>query len=277
MKHRPPFRTGRRHGSSFSSRIWYRPAVVDPQRRRRRRMLLLKTLWFLWLGGGGIYLFWIGYEGLAHSSLFEVRRVEITGLQRLSHGDLAPLIGVDPSMRLFEVDLEALKGRLLTHPWIKEVQIRKTYPDTLAVRVFERLPIAVVEEDFRKILVDDTGRALGEAGESAWPVLQGIDLAALREGDPDQQAAFLKAMTLLSLMEQGRTVPTPHGTPDSITIDVGYPKEAVLEQDGYRIRFGEEDFREKWERYRLVESDMAKRKGHIKEVDLRFPGQVIVR
>jgi cell division protein FtsQ len=241
---------------------------VDPIQVRRRRAARLKAIGLLVAGGAVISLIGMGYQGLVRSDRFVVKRVEIAGLDRLSQKDLEPLIGVGPSVKLFEVDLGSLKERLLAHPWIKAVQIRKSYPDTLAVRVIERNPVAVVEEGSRRILVDETGSAL-EVVESFSPpdrpVIQGVDLDAIRSGDPGQQSAFRSAMTILSVVEKADR------------IRIGRSNEVTVERDGYRIRFGEEDWIEKWKQFVSVQSDIEKRKKPAQEVDLRFSGQVIVR
>jgi len=286
VKYRPVRRRGKTAWRRF--RFWVSPTVVFPVQRQRHRKRWLKAIGYLCLGIASIYSLSIGHENLVYSSVFEVQRVETAGLNHLLEKDLKSLVGVNPSMRLFDVDLEKVKDRLLSHSWIKEVQIRKTFPDTLKIRVSERRPAAVIEEGDRRVLVDEAGEVLerqtsvdagnipfgkfsDERGVSL-PVLRGIDIGALEKDDAEQYSVFQKVMDLVSIMRpESQAV---HGT---LRIDVHRGNEIVVEREGYHVWFGREGFQEKWERFLSVEADIHLRKKDFKEVDLRFPRQVVVR
>jgi cell division protein FtsQ len=224
------------------------------------------------LTAGLLYLGATGYAALVRSGSFEIQKVEIAGLERLSEEELRPLIGIRPFTNLPDVDLERLSERLLAHRWIREVQVRKTYPDRLTIRVKERRPVAIVEYEVGRVLVDETGRVLESAGREDRPVIRGVDPRKLERGDPDQEAAFGRAASFLRAVSARESeLPRP------LKIDPAAPDDLVLELNGYRVRMGDDNFSEKWERLRKLEPDMLKRKGRLHEVDLRFPGQVIVR
>lgn len=232
---------------------------------------------YLCLGVGTVYSLNVGHENLVYSSVFQVQHIETAGLNRLLEKDLVSLVGVNPSARLFDVDLEGVKDRLLSHPWIREVQVRKTFPDTLKIRVSERRPMAFVEEGDRRVLVDETGKVLEELSSTeeegaVLPILLGIEIGALQRNEHDQYLVFQRAVDLIKIME-----PESQTVPGALKIDVRRGKGIVVERNGYRILFGQEGFQKKWERFLSVETDMYMRKIDIKEVDLRFPGQVIVR
>jgi hypothetical protein len=62
----------------------------------------------------------------------------------------------------------------------------------------------------------------------------------------------------------------------SLVIDVENPDNAIAHLDGLRLQFGTPPFGEKWERYQKVQPYAAVNAGP-NDVDLRYPGKVIVR
>jgi cell division protein FtsQ len=286
VKRRPVRRTGKASRKRY--RFWTNPTVVVPSQRQRFRRRWLKVIGYLCLGIGTAYSVNIGHENLVYSSVFQVQHIETAGLNRLIEKDLVSLVGVNPSARLFDVDLEGVKDRLLSHPWIREVQVRKTFPDTVKIRVSERRPVVLVEEGDRRVLVDETGKVLEEVSSAGattvsfnetfkeegaiLPILLGIEIKALQRNEHNQYLVFQQAIDLIKIIEsESQTVP------GALIIDVRRGKGMVVERNGYRILFGQKEFQKKWERFLSVETDMRKRKIEIEEVDLRFPGQVIVR
>lgn len=64
---------------------------------------------------------------------------------------------------LFGVNLRAVEARLLTHPWIKEVHLQKRFPQTLAVSVSLRTPVALWNNSNGGLAyVDAEGRTFGQ-------------------------------------------------------------------------------------------------------------------
>jgi hypothetical protein len=286
MKYKPVRRTGKAARKRF--RFWTNPSVVVSSQRQRSRKRWLKVIGCLCVGLGSAYSLNIGHENLVYSSVFQVQHIETAGLHRLLEKDLVSLMGVNPSARLFDVDLERVKDRLLSHPWIREVQVRKTFPDTLKIKVSERRPIALVVEGKRRVLVDETGKVLEalpprgaatvsfndtfEEEGAGLPILMGMEIEALQRNETEPFRVFLKAIDLIKIM-----VPESQTVQGTLRIEVHRGNSIIVERNGYRIWFGTEGFQEKWDRFLSVESDMHLRKKDIKEVDLRFPGQVIVR
>ena len=266
----------------------FRSDVIDPRRRSRQRRFFLKAAAGFALAAGLGYGLAVGYRALPVASLFEIKKVEITGLERLSPGDLEPLIALQPSQRLPDIDLREVHGRLMEHPWIRDAQVRKTYPDTLAIRVVERRPFAVVQGDSGDVLVDETGKVLEKVSGSAengktdsgppanpaavWPRFTGLGPVSSGGAGFQDRPAFRRAVQAVADLNRD-----PPGAETALSVDVRDRKELVVHWDGYRLRFGPDRVKEGWERFLSVQKDILERKPKIKEIDLRFPDYVIVR
>ena len=91
---------------------------------------------------------------------FEVRRVKVTGVERMNELTVyeRALAMRDQPMPL--VDLDALRDRLLELSWVKDARVSRQLPDTLIVDIVEREEHAVLAKPDRLMLVDAEGYEL---------------------------------------------------------------------------------------------------------------------
>lgn len=105
------------------------------------------------------------------ASGFAVRRVELRGLDRMDHNIVYNAVLDQPSRAMPLVDLDAIRARLMTFPWIKDARVSRRLPDTLVVDVVERTPAALWQNGRRLFLIDADGVALREVHPDAVPTL----------------------------------------------------------------------------------------------------------
>ena len=102
---------------------------------------------------------------------FAVRQVELRGLNRMDHNTVYNAVLDQPSRAMPLVDLDAIRARLISYPWIKDARVSRRLPDTLVVEVVERTPAAVWQNGRRLFLIDSDGVALREVHPEAVPTL----------------------------------------------------------------------------------------------------------
>lgn len=274
-------RIGRRRSPGSRRRSWVprglpaglrRPASAS--RRTRAFLYVLLPAVALALAGWGLNTI---MQSLEHSGFFKLREIRTAGLERLNNADVLGQLGPVPGRSLFDLDLVSLKGALMTEPWVKEVNLRREYPDTLSVQVIERRPVAVIAGRQVEAIVDESGTLIEQwpnGGElpgqwSSLPVIHGIEAASLRDRDPRAMRGLSAALEIL------RTDPT--AAAEGLDLDVGRMNDTRVQRRGFWLRFGAAPFDEKWHRFLSVEGEIERRHGGFREVDLRFPGRVIVR
>jgi cell division protein FtsQ len=69
---------------------------------------------------------------------------------------IAEAAAIAPGARLFDVDLDAVRGRVEALPWVAHARVSRVWPGRIALRVWERKPYALWGD---KGLVDDDGHA----------------------------------------------------------------------------------------------------------------------
>src|SRR5690606_14920806 len=68
-------------------------------------------------------------------------------------------------------DLDAVRARLLDQPWVKDAQVSRRLPDTLAIQITEREPVALWQNGGVVHLVDPNGVALQMVDVERYPEL----------------------------------------------------------------------------------------------------------
>lgn len=85
-----------------------------------------------------------GFAGWQWLADVTCQQIEIAGAQHAEHDELLTLAQVDTGMVLFDLDPLLLSDRLQRHPWVREAEILRLPTGTLAIRITERDPVALV-------------------------------------------------------------------------------------------------------------------------------------
>jgi len=208
---------------------------------------------------------------------FQVREVTVSGTSRVTYEDVLERLRLQSGETLFSVNSTVLVDRLKSHPWIKEAIVNRALFHTLAVTITERRPAAVLRTPSLNLLLDEEGRVLsvlGEEDDPVLPVLVGVDPRRLIQGQAQSRQVARAGIELAGLVGQA-----VEGRPQ---VDAGNPENLVASVQGLRFQFGPSSFEEKWDRYRRLQPTLRARadngSGQFRsEIDLRYPGKVIVR
>lgn len=143
------------------------------------------------LAATAIFLGLPAYAGgeLAHAvgrAGFTVRRVEVTGIDRMERLTVYAVALDQQSRAMPLVDLGEIRGRLMQYGWIADARVSRRLPDTLVVDIVERKPAAVWQHSGALSLIDEKGVVLEAIGENALP-----DLPLIIGPDANVQATAL--------------------------------------------------------------------------------------
>lgn len=91
---------------------------------------------------------------------FSVQQVHVTGRGRVSSAFIMNALQIKRGMPILAYDPKAARARLLENPWFRTVKIERRLPDTILIRLEERLPAARWQVDGHLALIDGEGVAL---------------------------------------------------------------------------------------------------------------------
>jgi cell division protein FtsQ len=124
--------------------------------------------WFRSLRGGrrraliavGSVVLLTGGVAASRSSVFDVRRIEVSGADHLHRPQIVRIAGVSNATNALWLDEGVVERRLEAEPWIADADVRVTLPLTVEIGVHERSPVAVAQGAVASLMAAD-GTALG--------------------------------------------------------------------------------------------------------------------
>lgn len=188
--------------------------------RARRRQQIIRR-WLLGLRmmvlAGGMaatsLLLILAYDAVTQTSYFEAQKITIEGNKELSKGTVLKHAGMRLRDNILAVNLNAIRYRLIAHPWIADADVERELPDTIHIRVQERIPLAIVELDRPAggaggsvagglFYLDEKGsifKPVEPSDKARVPVVTGLSLADIDFDNPGHSSLFKTVMEALHL------------------------------------------------------------------------------
>jgi cell division protein FtsQ len=107
--------------------------------------------------------------GLASDAGFEVRRVRVSGVERMNEQTVYDAIWKERNAAtpMPLVNLDDIRERLLAMPWVEDARVSAQLPQTIAIDIVERTPHAVLKKPDRLMLIDAEGVELEPISKEA--------------------------------------------------------------------------------------------------------------
>ncbi len=203
------------------------------------------------------------FDNVAADAGLTVERVLVDGRLRTDRQSLIDALGVEIGEPILGVEIGTARARVGALPWIREVTVERRLPDTLLVRIVERRPLAIWQNEGAISVVDVDGQVIDGARPQDFPEL-------LLVVGPD---APTTAAELLAVMAR---------TPDLSTrvtaaVRVGGRRWNLKLDDGIEVQLPEDDLGDAWRM--LVDLDRAEQllARDVQSVDLRLHDRLVLR
>lgn len=119
---------------------------------------------------------WI-YRRTQSDVRFAVKAVEVAGIVHTPRADVDRLTARYAGANLFRLDIAEVQRDFASISWISRIDIEKKLPDTLRIRVTERVPVALAQAGSGLRYVDETGAAFAAlspaVGNADLPLITG--------------------------------------------------------------------------------------------------------
>jgi cell division protein FtsQ len=211
---------------------------------------------------------------VAHAHVLRVDRILVRGNERLSQGEVLAVLSGLRGDSLVWTDLDRWRQRLLASPWVRDAALRRSFPSTVEVVVWERQPIAV-----SRLSVDERGSIIDQYGpqyeDLDLPIVDGLTAAPATAAGPatDGARAELAARVINALKAR------PDIARRLSQVDVSDLRNAriILSGDAAVISLGDDQFLPRLERYLDLAQALHDRVAEIDHVDVRFDNRIYVR
>lgn len=152
--------------------------------KRRRGKLAFIIPWFkrfgvilgvfivtLWLGA------WVWVSGLAQGAAnlsedaammlsarsgFRVENILVVNRKKSDPAALKAVLSIEKGDPLFSFDPRAAKKQIEKINWVYKAQVERRWPDTIYIRLEEREPVALWQQNKKLLLIDKEGHVIGD-------------------------------------------------------------------------------------------------------------------
>ncbi|HXL98481.1 MAG TPA: FtsQ-type POTRA domain-containing protein [Rhizomicrobium sp.] len=91
---------------------------------------------------------------------FGIKDVGITGNLRTPEKTIMAALNIEDGKTSLGYDIHAARARLLLLPWIAQANVRRRYPDTIAVDVVEKQPFALWDSQDGLYVIEHSGKPI---------------------------------------------------------------------------------------------------------------------
>jgi len=216
------------------------------------------------------------YRFINSSLYFNINKVNLLGLQRLSTKDLTSWVGPIIGKNIFQLDLNQVSQKLAEHPWVQAVSARRVFPQSLYIELKERIPFARVQLD-QVYVMDNYGVLLGpEEGKfNELPLVTGISAKNPRPGNnvaDERIIRGLKTMYYINLLPMFENNPI-----DTVRISNRSRVTFVTHNGNMEVHMRPEMAQESFKNLMLVLGTIGEDEKNLSSIDLSFKNKVVVK
>lgn len=118
-----------------------------------------------------------GFQWLINTPRFPIRQIDIaesnkTAFEHISDAELEQARQDSITGNIFSVNLNKIKARFEQIVWVEKVEVSRVWPDTIAVRIIERQPLALWNDTQ---LIDTQGKVFDASVNNTLPKFYGAD------------------------------------------------------------------------------------------------------
>ncbi len=229
---------------------------------------------------GGVAVYRLVHDYVMRAPAFAITELEVEGLERVEEEALLDAADLHLGDNVFRHEVDALRERVLRHPWIATAEVDRRLPGRVSITVTEHEPVAVLAlRGLYLVSADGTVFKAVELGDPVdLPVVSGLD-----EGEFVSNRAFRTAVLLevVALMHDYRSAGLWRREPIAeIRVDPTGDLSLRVGEDAMLVRLGRGPHRTKLRRLRQILDRLDRSESRAEYVYLdnaRRPDRVTVR
>jgi cell division protein FtsQ len=203
------------------------------------------------------------FISLSAASGFRIENVEVVGREQTDPKALLAAAGLKRGDPILAFSPEAARQRIESLSWVASAAVERRLPDTIAITIVERKPIALWQHNDKFALIDSKGDNLGPvANESA------STLPLIVGGDAPSHASSLLGM-LANHPDLAKRVQASNW--------IGSRRWDLKMDNGIEIKLPEEGVAEALQQLADAEASSRILERDVAIIDLRLAGKMIVR
>ncbi|PHS78492.1 MAG: cell division protein FtsQ [Rhodospirillaceae bacterium] len=245
--------------------LWRRPQAIALGALVLMGLVLSGGTWMVKTGWGKQAVATVKWSAIKLSTEMglTLQEVLVTGRSKTDRKALLQALGVVRGAPMLTYDFEEAKRRVEALPWIQYARLERQFPDTLAVHLAERQPIALWQNRGAFELIDEDGEVIFNAELEQYENL----IHVVGEDAPDYVSGLLELLETQPLLK----------TKVIAAVRIGGRRWDLLMVGGINVRLPEDGAPAALSRLVTLETQSGIFGRDVKVLDLRLPDRVIVR
>ncbi len=151
--------------NKYQGKRYHRPRAPSRVRGLLRALFSLFGATFLMIAALGLLVLisialLYGYRLVTNSEYLALSEIEIQGNRHLEDSELIQLMDIETGTSILELNMSGLQQKLLSDPWIRDVNLRRSFPDQLEVKIREKQAYFWVQNNQQLYYADEKGRTI---------------------------------------------------------------------------------------------------------------------
>jgi cell division septal protein FtsQ len=247
------------------------------RRQRRRVVLYLGGALILFGALAGIAAAFSQY--VTESPRFLVKKIRVEGANVLREETILAVAGITAEDNLLLSDIEAIRARVASMPYVRECSVQRAFPDTVIIRVEEREAVAGLLVNNRVFELDEESvvlRELEDPSGHAGPLITNVPQLGVVE--PGQQLGQPSLHSALALWDAFSLVPVSRELRIS---EISAPEEALLlvyfDDLPFETRWGRSDYLHQAQNLDILWREKGGKLPCKEYLDLRFDDDLVCK
>ena len=199
---------------------------------------------------------------LTQKAHYAVSDIVVEGRQQTNKDQLYLALGVTAGSPMFAFDPKEAEARIAKLPWVDSVVVQRRLPDTLYVRLIERVPMARWQRDSKIAVIDTEGKILPDTNPEQFPQLPLV----VGVGAADDASELLKTLQTFPAVNQKLMA----------AVRVGNRRWDLHLQPKIIARMPETDLSDALKRLSILISEQKILERDIIAIDLRIPDRLTI-
>ena len=219
------------------------------------------------------YVNWI-----CQGNAFTISKLQVEGNDFFKTQEILDQGGLAPQANLHGIALEAVQARLESNPFLERVELHKTYPNRLTLRVAEKQPVALLNVEGQLHCIDRDGLVLPARPGRLYqlPLISGQFEGSIQTGVRTGGRWVREGLALVRTVLAER----PELYDKISEVVVGHPKGVLVytADSAIPVWFGHADLSEKVRYLEAIYQELASKRqfDQVKYIDLRYQNQVVL-
>jgi len=194
---------------------------------------------------------------------FELEFLYLEGRNRTAMGDIEKALGVKEGGPILQLSLAQTREKLEAIPSIKSAAVERALPSTLYVRIVEREPVALWQNQGKIVLVDDKGVVMNGIDSAPYmklPLIVGV-------GAPQHVEEILTILASAPELSNRFVA----------AVRVGDRRWNIRLNEGVEVKLPEKNSVEAWKKLAELQAHQQLLDRDVRVIDLRAPGKLFIK